>query len=81
VALPVSGAIFGLTKLFLDVRDFVALAFFSAMISMVLTVGVIGCLVCKLPVFERLARMYAGMNGGYSLTNSRTYFSFCYYIY
>ncbi|PVF94692.1 alpha/beta-hydrolase [Serendipita vermifera] len=54
----------------IQVRDFIALAFFSGLISMVLTMGVIGCLICKLPIFERLARMYAGMNGGYSLTNS-----------
>jgi len=55
------------------VIDFLALLFFSSLTSVVLTVGVVVCLICKLPLVEYLVGLYSRLNGGYSLVNSSSY--------
>jgi hypothetical protein len=56
--------------LLLELDDFLALVFFSAMVSGVLTMGVITCLLVKLPFVENIFGIYSRVNGGVSVTNS-----------
>jgi hypothetical protein len=53
--------------------DFLTLVFFSTLVSVVLTVGVIMCLICKLPLVESVFGIYTRLNGGFSFINSRAY--------
>ena len=52
--------------------DFVTLLFFSALVSVVLTMGVVVCLACKLPLVENVFGLYSRLNGGFSFINSCT---------
>lgn len=54
----------------IQIVDFVALVFFSTLVSAVLTMGVFMCLVCKLPFVESVFGIYSRLNGGFSATNS-----------
>jgi len=54
-----------------ELSDFLALLFFSSMVSGVLTMGVITCLLVKLPFVGSVFGIYSRVNGGFSLTNSR----------
>lgn len=54
----------------IKVYDFLCLAWFSALVSGVLTMGVLTCLMVKLPLVERLSHVMSILNGGFSSTNA-----------